>query len=214
MTSSPNNGQISSNSIPGRYLRQLPNYVHGDESAPRIRTVCETRRMTSEKRVVLVASRHAEWARAAAEMTVELVKHLPRAEIEHIGSTSVPGLPAKPVVDLAVGVAADEILHSARALARCGFDLEGGRAEHAWLSYPNRSARAFVAHIFEFQGEEWIKRLRFRDILLTDEKSRERYLETKRDAARSANGWGEYTRAKSSVVSEILANATRTVESA
>lgn len=91
-------------------------------------------------------------------------------------------------------------------LARLGFDLEGKRADHAWLSYPDRSARVFVIHIFEFQGEEWNKRLRFRDILLTNKKSREKYLAVKRAAAALADGWGEYTRAKSSVVSEILAN--------
>lgn len=162
--------------------------------------------MASDERVTLVASEHEAWAREAAEMAVEILEHLPNAKIEHIGSTSVPGLPAKPVVDLAVGMAAGEIVLAGRELARLGFDLEGKRADHAWLSYPDRSARVFVIHIFEFQGEEWNKRLRFRDILLTNKKSREKYLAVKRAAAALADGWGEYTRAKSSVVSEILAN--------
>lgn len=165
--------------------------------------------MASDERVTLVASEHELWARMAAEMAVELLEHLPHAKIEHIGSTSVPGLPAKPVVDLAVGVAADEIVLSGRELARRGFDLEGERADHAWLSYPDRSARAFVIHIFERHGDEWNKRLRFRDILLTDKQSREDYLAIKRAAAASADGWGQYTRAKSSVVSEILARCSQ-----
>lgn len=161
--------------------------------------------MASAQRVTLVASEHKEWARSAAEMAGELLALLPRAKIEHIGSTSVPELSAKPVIDLAVGVAADEVVLSTRKLARHGFDAEGERAGHAWLSYPDRSARAFVIHIVEFQGERWSKRLRFRDILRTDERSREEYLAVKEEAAASANGWGEYTRAKASVVAEILA---------
>lgn len=162
--------------------------------------------MASDARIVLVASEHKAWSRRAAEMSVKVGDVLPLAKIEHIGSTAVPGLPAKPVVDLAVGVAGDEIVRSARELTRCGFDLEGERDNHAWLSYPHRSARAFVIHILEFQGEEWIKRLRFRDILVTDATSREKYLAVKREASTWANGWGDYTKAKSSVVTEILAH--------
>ncbi|WP_448710586.1 GrpB family protein [Microbacterium profundi] len=73
--------------------------------------------MASDERVTLVASEHEAWARKAAEMAVEILEHLPNAKIEHIGSTSVPGLPAKPVVDLAVGMAAGEIVLAGRELA-------------------------------------------------------------------------------------------------
>lgn len=175
---------------------------------------CKTCRMTSVERITLVASEHAKWSLRAAEMSATLVEILPLARIEHIGSTAVPRLPAKPVVDLAVGVTGDEVMRSARELARCGFDFEGERGNHAWLSCPDRSARAFVIHVLEFQGDEWIKRLRFRDILMTDKLSREKYLAAKREASRRANGWGEYTRAKSSVVSEILTHAARSNHSA
>lgn len=157
--------------------------------------------------MIIVPSDYETWARLAAEMTAELSALLPDAEIAHIGSTAVPGFPAKPVVDLAVGVPADGIAHAARTLAAHGFDLEGERAGHAWLSHPRRTARAFVIHVFDRHGEEWERRLRFRDILRHDEDARERYLAVKRAAADQANGWGEYTRAKAAVVAEILDSA-------
>lgn len=160
--------------------------------------------MTSDERVVLVASEYEKWAQLAAAMATRISEHLPAATIEHIGSTAVPGMPAKPVVDLAVGVAPDHIGEAADELARRGFDVEGERPGHVWLSYPDRTARAFVIHVLETQGTEWRRRLRFRDILITDGGHRNRYLAAKRAAADVANGWGEYTRAKSSVVAEIL----------
>ncbi|MBN8424665.1 GrpB family protein [Microbacterium esteraromaticum] len=160
--------------------------------------------MASDDCMVLVDGGHAEWARRAARMSLEILSVLPSASIEHIGSTAVPGLPAKPVVDLAVGVSAREVSRSAHQLAQHGFDLEGERSHHAWLSFPVRSARAYVVHVLEFRGEEWTKRVRFRDILLADEMSRERYLAVKQEASARAKDWGEYTRAKASVVSEIL----------
>lgn len=145
-------------------------------------------------------------------MKVRLLEHLTNATIEHIGSTSVPGLPAKPVVDLAVGVSPEAVSSSARQLALLGFDLEGERADHAWLSFPDRSCRAFVIHLFDIRGEEWTKRLRFRDILLTDASSRAKYLSAKRAAAASTNGWGDYTKAKSAVVAEILDGSASEIE--
>ncbi|MGM7670569.1 GrpB family protein [Microbacterium sp. A93] len=106
--------------------------------------------MASDECVTLVASEHEAWARKAAEMTVEILEHLPHAKIEHIGSTSVPGLPAKPVVDLAVGMAADEIVLAGHELARLGFDLEeneptthGSAIRIAPLGYSSSTSSSF-----------------------------------------------------------------------
>ncbi|WP_144797925.1 GrpB family protein [Microbacterium paludicola] len=59
-------------------------------------------------------------------------------------------------------------------------------------------------HVLETQGTEWRRRLRFRDILIANDSQRHRYVAAKRAATAVANGWGEHTRAKSSVVAEIL----------
>lgn len=143
----------------------------------------------------------------AAEMNVVLVRYLPHATIAHIGSTAVPGLPAKPVVDLMAGVPANELASAAHTLARHGFDLEGDRSDHAWLSYPDRSARTFVIHVVELHGQQWRNRVRFREILRADTTSRQAYLAAKRSAAASSRDWAEYTSAKASIVAEILATS-------
>ena len=160
--------------------------------------------MASDDRVTLVNSEHAKWAQMARKMAAQISEFLPLAKIEHIGSTAVPGMPAKAVVDIAVGMPADQIGDAALMLTQHGFDIEGRRQDHAWLSYPDRSSRSFVIHVFEVHGAEWRKRLRFRDILISDASSRERYLAAKQAAAAASKGWGDYTRMKSSVVSEIL----------
>ncbi|NHB84992.1 GrpB family protein [Tessaracoccus sp. HDW20] len=54
--------------------------------------------------MTIVPSRHLEWVGLFEEMAGRLGPLLPGAKIEHIGSTSVPDLPAKDVVDLLIGV--------------------------------------------------------------------------------------------------------------
>lgn len=160
--------------------------------------------MAQDQRVRLAASSYETWSHMAQQMTVRLLRIVPEAAVEHIGSTSVPGLPAKPVVDLAVGVPADEIAEVSRLLVEQGFDLEGTQPQHSWLSYPQRSARQFVVHVLEHQGRQWSRRLLFRDALRADESARDRYLEVKREAAASSANWDEYTQAKTDVVHAIL----------
>src|SRR5699024_6902549 len=110
-------------------------------------------------------------------------------------------LPAKDVVDLLVGVEAARVRDVARQLAASGFDLEGEHDHHCWLSFPLRVARAYVIHIVEYGSRQWNRRIAFRDLLRSDANARDQYLQTKIDAATSANNWDEYTQSKTSVVS-------------
>ncbi|HLT85264.1 MAG TPA: GrpB family protein [Phototrophicaceae bacterium] len=165
--------------------------------------------MTDGQRVSLVASRHAEWAARFGELVARLEDLVPGAVVEHIGSTSVPGLPAKDVVDVLVGVAAADVEPVARRFAAAGLDLEGTRAHHCWLSLPDRTARTAVVHVVEHGGRAWDNRVSFRDLLRRDAAARQAYLRVKEDAARQTENWDDYTQAKTAVVAELLAAARR-----
>lgn len=141
-------------------------------------------------------------------MAESLRVQVPNSTIEHIGSTSVPNLPAKDVVDLMMGVAAGRVPDVAARLAAAGFDLEGELPQHCWLSYPTRTARAYVLHVLEFDGIAWRKRIAFRDLLRRDGRARSTYLEAKIAAAAQTRGWDDYTQAKTPVVSGLLADNT------
>lgn len=163
--------------------------------------------MEADQPVFIVPSRYSEWTQMATEMMSNLGEQVPGVHLEHIGSTAVPGLPAKDVVDLLVGVEAARVQAVARQLASGGFDLEGERDYHCWLSFPSRLARAYVIHVVEYGSRQWNRRIIFRDLLRSDGSARDQYLKTKIDAAESANNWDEYTQSKTSVVSSLLSSS-------
>ncbi|WP_052460744.1 GrpB family protein [Microbacterium gorillae] len=134
---------------------------------------------------------------------------LPDAEIQHIGSTAVRGFPAKDVVDVLIGVPATAVAAAARTLAGAGYDLEGERTGHAWLSAPDRTARRCVLHVVVRDGSQWRDRIAFRDLLRVDGAARSAYLTTKRAAASGTSDWGVYTAAKADTVVRLLAEARR-----
>ncbi|WP_162150834.1 GrpB family protein [Paenarthrobacter nicotinovorans] len=147
------------------------------------------------------------WATRFDAVRARLVSVLPDAEVEHIGSTSIPELPAKDVVDVLVGVNLHQWTTAMDSLRSDGFDCEGHREGHAWFSLPDRSNREIVVHLVQFHGDQWHRRMKFRDILRKDIRARERYLNVKREAAVSTKDWSSYTKQKADVVAAILKSA-------
>jgi GrpB-like predicted nucleotidyltransferase (UPF0157 family) len=126
--------------------------------------------------------------------------------LEHVGSTSVPGLAAKPIIDLLLVVAdsADEAAY-VPALEAAGYALrvrEPDWHEHRMLKGPDTDVNL---HVFSRDSSEIERMLRFRDRLCSDETARARYLAAKRELA--VRRWAyvqDYADAKSAVVEEIL----------
>jgi GrpB-like predicted nucleotidyltransferase (UPF0157 family) len=126
--------------------------------------------------------------------------------IEHIGSTSVPGLAAKPIVDVLLTVAdVDDEPAYLPALESAGFLLRVREPGHRMVRTP---ARDVHVHAYEPGRPEVRDSLDLRDWLRVDAEDRELYAATKRMLARQQ--WGDmndYADAKTQVVQDILARA-------
>jgi GrpB-like predicted nucleotidyltransferase (UPF0157 family) len=129
--------------------------------------------------------------------------------IEHVGSTSVPGLAAKPVVDIQVSVA--DLSDEDRYVPPCeaaGLQFRLRDDEHRYFQPPPGQPREVHVHVCQ-QGAEWERvHLLFRDYLRCSADAREAYAAAKREAARL---WGSdrpaYTEAKTDVILGILDQA-------
>jgi GrpB-like predicted nucleotidyltransferase (UPF0157 family) len=129
--------------------------------------------------------------------------------IDHIGSTAVPGLAAKDIIDICLGVAdsADESAYLTDLLD-AGYELRAREPdwhEHRMLRTPERDVNL---HVFTIGSGEITRCLLFRDRLRREPSERDLYEETKRSLA--TNEWPtrqDYADAKSDVVEEIIARA-------
>jgi GrpB-like predicted nucleotidyltransferase (UPF0157 family) len=135
----------------------------------------------------------------------------PRALIlEHVGSTSVPGLAAKPIIDMILAVAdsADEAAYvPAMESARYVLHIrEPEWHQHRLFKGPDTSINL---HVYSFGCPEIDKMLMFRDWLRSNDAERELYERSKRDLAKQTWKYVQnYADAKTSVVEEIIARAT------
>jgi GrpB-like predicted nucleotidyltransferase (UPF0157 family) len=130
--------------------------------------------------------------------------------IEHVGSTSVPGLAAKPVIDIALEVAdtTDEPAY-VDDLEAAGYILRFREPE--WFEHRlfKPADGGVNLHVFPAGCSETDRMVRFRDWLRNNDADRELYLQTKRDlAARDWKYMQQYADAKTGVVEEIMTRAT------
>jgi GrpB-like predicted nucleotidyltransferase (UPF0157 family) len=104
--------------------------------------------------------------------------------IEHIGSTSVPGLCAKPIVDIAVGLRELELTdEQIAAMKELGYEFLGEYGLRGRLFFRKRDPRTHNVHVVEYGGKHWERQLVFRDALRTDAEERQRYEAFKRRLA-------------------------------
>jgi GrpB-like predicted nucleotidyltransferase (UPF0157 family) len=133
------------------------------------------------------------------------------APIEHIGSTSVPGLPAKPIIDMvAVVDDYDACAEAFGPLAALGWLLapEPGEAEaRKWsLCYPSIERRTHHLHIFEASTDALQTLLAFRDHLRSSPEDRAAYAQTKRElAAANDEDRPAYRAGKAPFITAVLA---------
>lgn len=131
---------------------------------------------------------------------------------EHIGSTAVPGLAAKPIIDIMAPVQSLEASRAAIAAAgSVGYAYFPYRTEVMhWFCKPSPSVRTHHLHLVPIGSRLWIERLAFRDALRADEDLRTEYRNLKLAlAARYRHDREGYTDAKAPFIHRVLERLAR-----
>ena len=132
--------------------------------------------------------------------------------VVHIGSTAIPGLPAKPVIDIMAGVstldASRPAIAAAAALGYCYFPYRPD-SEH-WFCKPSPAVRTHHLHLIPFGSERWRETIAFRDYLRAHQDVAKEYGALKSRLADTFRLDREaYTQAKGPFISRIAALALR-----
>jgi GrpB-like predicted nucleotidyltransferase (UPF0157 family) len=143
-----------------------------------------------------------EYAKAMAAAGVPVVA------IEHVGSTSVPGLAAKPIIDCDIVVGEADVMAASRVLVSLGFTPEGelGVPQRWAFKEPERLSGTHTYVIVD--GCLSLRNhLAVRDVLRADAALRDEYAAVKRKASVSSASIDAYGQAKTPVVQKILSAA-------
>ncbi len=161
------------------------------------------------------------WPQRYLELEKEVKRLVPRRlmqRIAHIGSTAVPGLSAKPIIDVQVEVSdLDEVRDTvAPVMEEAGFEfiwrptIGDAAPYYAWFILRDANGQR-IAHIHMVPpGQASVDRIVFRDYLCAFPEEAQRYAEIKAELARKhPKDRTAYTAGKSTYVAEVLAKARR-----
>jgi GrpB-like predicted nucleotidyltransferase (UPF0157 family) len=159
---------------------------------------------------VLIQDYDASWPEVFANLAARVKAALGSlvVAVEHVGSTSVPGLAAKPVIDLDIILRSRaDLQETIRLLALIGYHHEGdlGIAGREAFRSPAGPPRHHV-YVLAAGANELRRHLAFRDALRANNELRDRYAELKRSLAeRYGNDRQSYTDAKSAFIASVCA---------
>jgi GrpB-like predicted nucleotidyltransferase (UPF0157 family) len=174
---------------------------------------------------IVIADYDPRWPQMFEEERARIVAAVGEwlTDIQHCGSTAVPGLAAKPVIDIYVGLRPDGVVDRCIAAMKAGGYQYRGKdlgfpGDHLFIkttatpaSGQNRrdgSARTHNIHICEISNPEWRRHIWFRDYLRQDASVARRYGDLKRALAKKygddINGYGE---AKTAFIEVVLGRA-------
>ena len=128
-------------------------------------------------------------------------------DIQHVGSTAIPGIKAKPVLDIIVGVKqlGDALLCQA-PLEAIGYDYIANAGLLNDYVFGKGVARTHFLHLVEYMSEEWTNPLRFRDRLRTDAELAKQYERLKEELEEKfGDNPAEYTKAKLRFIHAVIA---------
>jgi len=132
-------------------------------------------------------------------------------DVQHIGSTAVPGLAAKPVIDVLIGVSSlDDVAACIPILVARGWEFpedfnRGLVGRRFFLRRNGEDVRTHHAHFVVHRGPLWNEYVEFRDKLRARDDLRDRYERLKRGLAAQFHDQRErYTASKTDFVKEVL----------
>ena len=159
-------------------------------------------------RAIKVVDYDPSWPRLFAGISAEVSDLLDEFVlfIDHIGSTSVPGLAAKPKIDLDAVMVFDDVLPTAIDMVRAAdFVFHGDTGEQRWTFTRDHEGHGFRLYLCGPDNRAHQERILFRDYLRDHPERAKAYADLKRRLAVKADGdWDFYTGGKTEFVSETL----------
>ena len=158
-----------------------------------------------------VAGYDPAWADKAAAACAELRDRVPElfTVIEHIGSTAVPGLAAKPIIDLmAATYDLDEVAAHDGTLGLLGYERhDAGMPGRLFYGRDELGRRAYHLHVVPAQTWSTRNEVLLRDYLRAHPADARRYADLKRVLASKHESGNDYTRGKTGLIQELTDRA-------
>jgi len=134
-------------------------------------------------------------------------KAIPEIYVEHVGSTAIPSICAKPIIDIALGIDKMKDFNKYKnKLTKLGYKYHANRGSRFNKIFTKGPAdcRVVYIHLVRYKGKHWQKYINFRDKLIKNKKLAKEYERLKIKLAKEFENRDYYTKAKEKFISNII----------
>jgi len=160
---------------------------------------------------IIVVDHNANWSNQYEQEKQQILLALGDAvtDIQHIGSTSVPGLAAKPVIDMLLGLSQiPPLLMQISSLEAIGYSYHGEFGISGRHYFRKGMPRTYQIHAVLTDREFWQRHILFRDFLQSNPQAAQRYETLKRKLAQEFEcDRPSYTNSKTPLIEQLLVEA-------
>lgn len=198
-----------------RYLKINDQWCGHEHWAMTVEDFIMNNKEVLDKDQIEIVSYNQEWpnqAQAEINKVQAVLPHRGVIDIQHVGSTAIPGLSAKPILDIQVAAKSlDEMkIIAVPALQKMGYEYWANNPDPERLFFvkgmpPFGEKRTHHIHIVEPTSRHWVDKIRFRDYLISHPEAAKEYEQLKIKLAQQHTlDREEYTNAKAEFVKRIL----------
>lgn len=144
---------------------------------------------------------------AAESERIKSAVNVSSIRVEHIGSTSIPGIYAKPILDIAVLCDEKNLEAIIEGLQKLGYEYRGHYDENSGYFYAvldKENVRYCQAHVYTEENDDWHLKLKFRNRLRENSELAREYNDYKLDLARKISNKSEYAEIKTKWVDQFI----------
>lgn len=144
---------------------------------------------------------------AAESERIKSAVHDSSIRIEHIGSTSIPNIYAKPILDLAILCGGQGLEPVITALRELGYEYRGqfdDEIGHFYAILDGGNIRFCQAHIYTEANDDWNLKMKFRDVLRQNAELAKEYNDYKLALAKTVSDKSEYAEIKDKWVDSFI----------
>lgn len=166
--------------------------------------------MGLQNNLVILNSHNLEWQKAyeVEKLILKAIFSDSAVKIEHVGSTALDGISAKPIIDIAVGVKTLDLSENLiKRLEEIGYERipEHGDIDRIFFAKGNNKNRTHHLHVELYDGVSWNNHILFRDYLNSNKEKLKEYEVLKKELAiKYYNDRDKYTAGKASFITAVI----------
>ncbi|HLC69735.1 MAG TPA: GrpB family protein [Patescibacteria group bacterium] len=159
-----------------------------------------------KRKTIKLVPHQKSWITFFQKEKEKLLKVIPDIYVEHVGSTAIPNIVAKPIIDIVVGIDKIKNYHLyITKLKKLGFEYHNNRGSkfNKFFTKGPEDCRTTYVHLVKYKGNIWNKYINFRDVLNRNIKLAKKYEKLKLDLATKFTNRDKYTKAKAVFIGQV-----------